>query len=321
MAPDVTPVVLITGAIPAPEPSYPSEHAALAGTAVGILTAFFPKEEANLKAMAAEGCQTRLLMGANYRSDLDAGFALGQAVAQKALARAATDGSDATWTGTVPTGPGLWVGQEPLEPLMGTWKPWLMTRGDQFRPEPPPAVGSAAFQEELALLKRINTNPTPSQRAIATTFATKFFDLIWEPAYALVRRERLSVPREVRLLAPFAALQVDTYIAAHDAKYTAPLPISWRPRPNMVDPTIVPLIPQPNHPAYVSNGAIIASAVAALIGALFPQEAAHWRYLGEEAGLSRVYGGIHYPSDEHAGNQMGRRLGALAVQRDQLNGP
>jgi len=327
MAPDVTPMALLTGAIltpgavAAPEPSYPSEHAALAGTAVGILTSFFPKEEANLQAMAVEIGQTRLLMGANYRSDIDAGFALGQAVAQKALARAATDGSDAKWTGTVPTGPGLWVGQEPLEPLMGTWKPWLMTRGDQFRPEPPPAVGSAAFQEELALLKRINSHPTPSQRAIATNFALKNLDFVWEPGYALVRREQLSVPREVRLLAPFAALQVDAYIAAHDAKYTAPLPTSWRPRPNMVDPTIVPLIAQPNHPAYVSNAAIIASAAAVLIGSLFPQEAAYWQYLGEEAGLSRLYGGIHYPSDERAGNQMGKRLGALAVQRDQRNGP
>jgi membrane-associated phospholipid phosphatase len=321
LAPDVIVVVPMGGPTTAPEPSYPSEHCALAGTAVGILTAFFPKEEANLKAMAAEVGQTRLLMGANYRSDLDAGFALGQAVAQQALARAATDGSDAKWTGTVPTGPGLWVGKDPIEPLQGTWKPWLMTRGDQFRPEPPPAVGSAAFQEELVLLKRINSHPTPSQRAIAANFAAKNLDFVWEPAYALVRRERLSVPREVRLLAPFAALQEDAYIAAHDVKYTAPLPTSWRPRPSMVDPTIVPLIPQPNHPAYVSNAAIIASAVAELIGHMFPQEAAHWQYLGEEAGLSRLYGGIHYPSDERAGNQMGKRLGALAVQRDQLNGP
>ncbi len=321
MASDVTLVVPMSAPTSAPEPSYPSEHCALAGTAVGILTAFFPKEEGSLKAMAAEVGQARLLMGANYRSDLDAGFTLGQAVTQKALARAAADGSDAKWTGTVPTGPGLWGGKEPLEPLMGTWKPWLMTRGDQFRPEPPPAVGSAAFQEELALLKRINSHPTPSQRAIATNFATNFFDLIWEPVYALVRRERLSVPREVRLLAPFAALQVDAYIAAHDAKYLAPLPTSWRLRPSMADYTIVPLIPQPNHPAYVSNAAIIASAVSELIGSMFPQEAAHWQYLGEEAGLSRLYGGIHYPSDERAGNQMGKRLGALAVQRDQLNGP
>jgi hypothetical protein len=57
---------------------------------------------------------------------------------------------------------------------------------------------------------------------------------------------------------------------------------------NMADPTIVPLIPQPNHPAYVSNAAIIASAAAELVGSMFPQEAAQWRYLGEEAGLSRI---------------------------------
>jgi len=58
MAPDLTFVVPITGALPVSEPSYPSEHAALAGTAVGILTAFFPKEEGNLKAIAAEVGQT-----------------------------------------------------------------------------------------------------------------------------------------------------------------------------------------------------------------------------------------------------------------------
>lgn len=316
MASDMTPVLLITGTVSTQEPSYPSEHAALAGTAVGILTAFFPKAEPSLKAMAAEAGQTRLLMGANYRSDIDAGFALGQAVAQKALARAATDGSDAKWTGTVPTGPGMWVGKDPLEPLQGTWKPWLLTRGDQFRPEPPPAVDSAAFQEELALLKRINSNPTPSQRAIAANFAAKGLDFIWEPGYGLVRRERLSVPREVRLLAPLAVVQWDAYIAAHDAKYTY-----WHLRPSMADPTIVPLIPQPNHPAYVSNAAIIASAAAVLVGAMFPQEAAYWQYLGEEAGLSRIYGGIHYPSDERAGHQMGKSIGTLAVQRDQRNGP
>jgi hypothetical protein len=172
------------------------------------------------------------------------------------------------------------------------------------------------FQEELALLKRVNQSPTPSQRAIATHFAAKSLDFTWEPAYALVRRERLSVPREVRLLAPVAALQADAYIAAHDVKY-----LYWSPRPNMVDATIAPLIPVPNHPAYVSNAAIIATAVAELIGSLYPQDSSQWRYLGEEAGLSRIYAGIHYPSDERAASEMGRKLGALAIHRDQLNGP
>lgn len=277
---------------------------------------FFPKEEADLQAMAAEVGQTRLLMGANYRSDIDTGFTLGQAMAQKALARAAIDGSATKWTGTVPTGPGMWVGKDPLEPLMGTRKPWLLTRGDQFRPGPPPAFGSAEFQEELALVKRLSSNPTPSQRAIATNFAAKSLEFVWEPGYALVRHERLSVPREVRLLASFGVLQWDAYLAAHDAKYTY-----WQLRPNMADTTIVPLIPVPNHPAYVSNASIIASAVAELVGAMFPHEAAQWQYLGEEAGLSRIYAGIHYPSDERAGNQMGKSIAALAIQRDQRNGP
>jgi hypothetical protein len=60
LAPDVTLVVPMSGPTAVPELSYPSEHAALAGTAVGILTAFFPKEEANLKAMAASApCSRR----------------------------------------------------------------------------------------------------------------------------------------------------------------------------------------------------------------------------------------------------------------------
>ena len=314
VARDVTPVATVIGTMPESEPSYPSEHAAIAGTAAGILTALFPKAEPNVKAMAAELAQTRLLMGANYRSDVDAGFALGQAVAQKALTRAAADGSSTKWAGTIPAGPGLWVGKDPLEPLQGTYKTWLMARGDQFRPGAPPAFGSPEFQEEMALLKRINSSPTPSQRAIALNIAAKSFDRIWEPAYALVMREALSVPREVRLLAPVSALQFDAYVAAHDVKYTY-----WRLRPSMADPTIVPLIALPNHPAYVSNSAIVSSAVAELIGYMFPKDAALWRYLGDEAGLSRIYAGIHYPSDERAGNQMGKSLAALAIERDRLN--
>jgi membrane-associated phospholipid phosphatase len=316
LAPDVKPMSLVTGVASSPEHSYPSEHAAIAGTAVSVLTAFFPKEEANLKAMAAELGQTRMLMGLNYRSDVEAGYALGQIVAQKALARAATDGSAAKWTGTIPIGPGFWNGPEPLEPLQGTWKPWLMTRVDQFRPGPPPAFGSAAFQEELARVKQLSSSPTPSQRAIATHFATKSQDLIWELVYDLIQRERLSMPREVRLLALVAAVQFDAGIAAADTQYTY-----WHLRPSMADPTIQPYIPLPHYPTYVSNAAITASAVGELVSTLYPQQAVRFLSLGEEAGLSRVFSGIHYPSDERTGSAMGKKLGALALQHDRLNGP
>jgi hypothetical protein len=44
-------------------------------------------------------------MGASVRSDINTGFALGQAVVQKALARARADGVDRKWMGAVPIGP------------------------------------------------------------------------------------------------------------------------------------------------------------------------------------------------------------------------
>ena len=48
-----------------------------------------------------------------------------------------------------------------MQPLQGTGKPWLMARGNQFRPETPPAFDSPEFQEDLALLKQINRSQTP----------------------------------------------------------------------------------------------------------------------------------------------------------------
>jgi hypothetical protein len=266
--------------------------------------------------MAAEIQQARLQMGANYRSDLDAGFALGQAVAQKALARAATDGSDAKWTGTVPVGPGLWVGMNPAEPLEGSWKPWIMTSGSQFRPGPPPAFGSPEFQADLATVKQLSSNPTPSQRALAINVAADPQHSFWDPIYAVMAQGRLTVPREARVTALIAAVAHDAFIAAHDAKYTY-----WRLRPWMADPTIMPFIPEPNHPSYVSNDAIIRSAMDELAAYFFPPEAGFLRSLEEQGSWSRVYGGVHFPSDLQAGSAMGKSLAALAIQRDQATGP
>jgi hypothetical protein len=313
-AADIAPVVTIASESSPAEPSYPSEHAAIAGAAAGVLAAMFPNDAAALQAMAQEAGHTRLVMGTNYRSDIEAGLALGQAVARKASARAAADGADAVWTGSVPVGPGLWTGSNPLEPLQGTWKPWLMSSGSQFRPGPPPAVGSPELNAELALIKQITSSPTPSQRAIAVDFAASHLGRFWTMLYESVRRERLSVPQETRVTGTISALGADSVIAGHDAKY-----VYWHPRPSMADPTIVPLIPVPNHPSYPSNAAIIYSAYGEYLSTVIPNDAARFRYYGEEGGMSRIYAGIHYPSDERASSQMGQSLAALAIQRDQLD--
>ncbi len=235
-------------------------------------------------------------------------------MAQKALARAATDGSDAQWPGAIPTGPGLWTGKDPADMTAGTWKPRLLTSGSQLRPPPPPAFGSPQFTTELEEVKRISSNPTPSQRAIATFWAAQSVQFYWQTAYDLIIRDRLSTPCAARVLVLMGATFLDTSIAVNDGKYTY-----WRIRPDQADPAIKPLIAEPSSPSYPASAGALWTAPAELMGYFFPQDAARLRYLGEEGSLSRIYAGIHFRSDVEAGAQIGRSLAALAAQRDRLN--
>ena len=49
-----------------------------------------------------------VLAGVQYPSDHDAGADLGKKIAEQVIAKAKTDGSDAVWMGSVPTGPCSW---------------------------------------------------------------------------------------------------------------------------------------------------------------------------------------------------------------------
>jgi len=92
--------------LPTPRsPSYPSEHAAVAGAAAAVLAYFLPKEADSLKALAEEAAYSRVQAGVQFPSDTSAGLELGRRVAERVLERAKADGSDAVWTGTVPAGP------------------------------------------------------------------------------------------------------------------------------------------------------------------------------------------------------------------------
>jgi membrane-associated phospholipid phosphatase len=69
-----------------PHPSYPSAHSCSSGAIAAVLAAIFPSEDRRLAAVAEESSLSRLYAGIHYRFDMDAGLALGRAVAAKALA-------------------------------------------------------------------------------------------------------------------------------------------------------------------------------------------------------------------------------------------
>ncbi|MFN0158602.1 MAG: phosphatase PAP2 family protein [Bacteroidota bacterium] len=224
-------------------PAFPSEHASVAAASAAVLAYLYPSESDSLQMKKNAHEESRLWAGVNWASDIAAGDTLGRQVAQQVIAYARTDRSDAVWTGTVPTGPGIWFSsarppQAPLLPLWGSVKPWLMMSGSQFRPTAPPAFGSADFNAALAEVKSYSVNRTGEQLRIAQFWADGAGTYTppghWNDiACNLIAGRRLNDLRTARALALMNMAIMDAGISCWDAKYTY-----WLLRPSQADSTI-----------------------------------------------------------------------------------
>ncbi len=319
---------------PGPDPSYPSEHAAIAGAASRVLAYVFPdRPAARFDELAEQAALSRVWAGANYRSDVEAGLALGRSVADAVIARAKTDGADAKWDGTrPPMTKEHWVpapGQvtPPTSPLAGTWKTWVLTSGSQFRPPPPPPYGSPAFVAEARHVLEVSRNLTQQQRDIASFWAAGQGTALpagqWNQiALIYAQAAKLDTPRAARAFALLNVAEADAGVAVWDAKFTY-----WHPRPvNAIrdlglDPEWKPVLVTPPFPGYVSGHSGYSGAAAEVLSYLFPTAAADFRAKAEEAAVSRLYGGIHFhDSDNVAGLVLGRKVGEAVVTRAKADG-
>ena len=76
-----------------PHPSYPSAHSSASAAITEVMAYAFPREGAATRARATEAGNSRLWAGIHFRSDLDAGLALGRSVGHLVIERAQADGS------------------------------------------------------------------------------------------------------------------------------------------------------------------------------------------------------------------------------------
>lgn len=301
------------------DPVYPCEHAVLAGAAQVVLTALYPDQAARIAALAQEEMDTRLWAGVNYPSDIEAGRALGSEVAQQAMAFCNTDGADTPWAGSIPEGPGYWHSSAnpptpPLLPGWGTVRPWLMTAADQFRADPPPAFGSAAFDKQVAAVRQIADTRTAEQVRIAEYWAdgagTPTPPGHWNAIGCdLLAQYHQNELRAVRTLALLNRAEMDASICCWDSKYTY-----WLLRPSQADPAITMVVPLPNFPSFTSGHSTFSGAAATVLAYVFPRNEADLRQMARDASLSRVDGGIHYPMDCEIGLLQGNGIGELAVR-------
>jgi membrane-associated phospholipid phosphatase len=325
------PPAVVDGLTPLVPPSgwfsYPSEHAAVAGAAAAVLTYLFPDVPVTQIAQHENNAvMSRLWAGANYRSDLEGGQALGRAVATFAVARGQTDGSDAVWDGRGRlTGAGYWEPtppdfvETPIDPLAGSWRPWLLPRGDAARPSPPP-VGSPLWQSELGAVQDAVAHRTAEQERAVHFWAggagTVTPGGLWlEIARDLIVRDGLDLPHAARVLALVSVAIYDGFICCWDAKYAY-----WVARPITRDPGLDVLIPTPPFPSFTSGHSTISAAAATVLSHLFPEDAADLTAKAEEAKQSRLWAGIHYPIDNEVGAAGGGIVGRLVVEYARTNG-
>ena len=117
------------------------------------------------------------------------------------------------------------------------------------------------------------------------------------------------------MLAHLGVAQADAFIACWDSKFAY-----WSGRPIGLIPGFASTIITPNFPSYISGHSTVSGASATVLARFFPGDGARLTAMAEEAAISRLYGGIHWRSDNEMGLVVGRQVGELAVERAQAAG-
>jgi membrane-associated phospholipid phosphatase len=193
-----------------------------------------------------------------------------------------------------------------------------MTSPDQFRPGPPPAFGGAEFNAALAEIRQISDTRTAEQTQIATYWAlgngTPTTAGFWlELASDGIAEHGLSEREATHLYALLSATMFDAQIGCWDAKLTY-----WLIRPWKADLgiSVVAAVGKPNHPSYPSGHSCLSASGVEVLKMFFPEKSAQLDAMVIEAGLSRMYGGIHYRFDCETGQRLGRSVAQFAIATD-----
>lgn len=317
-----------------------SPEAAGVAAAHATLMRLFPEQKAGLDAAYA----TSLAQIPDGPGKAE-GIAVGEDVAAKVLAWRSADGADAANTYRPPTTPGTYVATTlAVGTMWGSVTPWVMERGSQFHPAPPPALSSAEWAADYNEIKEIggkkSTRRTSEQTEMArfwTITGPQSFDPIVRQL-AIARGRSLS--QNARLFALVEMAVADSYIAVFEAKYSFNF---WRPitaiRNGDIDGNEAtardagwePLIDTPLHPEYPCAHCINSGAARAVLESEFgtgpnsltmtsttsPGMLHKWASIADyadEVSLARIYGGLHYRNSTVVGKAMGKKIGELAVQ-------
>lgn len=321
---------------PPPPPDNASPQAAAIAAAHHSLKTLFPGHDVVLD----ERFHTSLI--AQGLSPADPGVAFGRAAAEAILAVRSNDrASQAQFDYTVPGAglPGVWIRLNNAPALLPGWgnvTPFVMRSASQFRPEPPPALGSEQYAKDYNEIKQVGVSTGSSRLAEQTQIAVFWRaspTTIWNSVLTqAAATQTLNLSEKARLYALFYLAAGDASIACWEAKYHYNF---WRPQLAIVngefdgnDATAgnvswQPLVPTPPHPEYPSGHTANSSAMARILELEFDENPGvplvvtlagitrQWTTFGaalDEVIDARVYSGIHFRTADEAGARMGRQV-------------
>lgn len=244
-------------------------------------------------------------------------------------------------------GPAHWVPtskiaqqQVPLLPEWGKTRTLAMPDGATCPLPPPPEYsedkGSEFYKQGHEVYETVNTL-TPDQRAIARFWSD---DPMLSPtppghwisiALQVLDHEHADIERRTDVLARLGITLADAFIGCWDQKFKYDLvrPLTYINR--LIDPKWQALLITPPFPEYPSGHSTQSGAAAVVLASLFgdnyafedhtheadgliPRKFPSFWAAAEEAGISRLYGGIHYRAAIDFGLDQGKCIGAYTIK-------
>lgn len=175
----------------------------------------------------------------------------------------------------------------------------------------PPPSGAAA-EDDLDVVRRESRGRTADENARAVELANRTGWETWNAVLADIGRTQ-GVAQ-----ARCAAALVQQATSRTDAISDQGKRMWGRTRPYDLDPSIAPVVSKPGHnPSYPSGHSSAAYAVALVLASIVPERAAEFVDLAAEVAYSRVYGGVHFPSDVIAGARIASAVVTDVLRRAQ----
>lgn len=215
--------------------------------------------------------------------------------------------------------------------------PFLIGRASRFRPETYPALNGRRYAAAVNEVKRLgqdsSTHRTGDQTVQANFWAAPIWNYWNEITQTALRAEGNDLLDAARIFAHLNLALADAVIAFYEAKYHFRI---WRPitaiqladtdtnHGTTGDPAWKSLATTPADPSYPGAHSVISQTAASLLSQDFdprlrlavtaealPGVIRHFKSLqaiADEAGLSRLYAGVHTALDHYAGQNLGHDL-------------